>query len=47
MINKTAQQKRSTEWQKATKDELFLQDISDIEREFEGLSEETTSRMDR
>ena len=42
-LGELQRQKRAVEWQAAAKDKLFLNDISEIEQEFEGLDEETAS----
>ena len=46
-LEELQRQKRAVEWQAAAKDKLFLNDISEIEQEFEGLGEETASGIDK
>ena len=46
-LEELQRQKRAAEWQAVVKDKLFLNDISEIEQEFEGLDEETASRIDK
>jgi len=46
-LGELQRQKRAVKWQAAAKDKLFLNDISEIEQEFEGLGEETASGIDK